>query len=79
MGDSEKNAKNAPEKKEKPVRKTSFLQGVKAEFKKIIWPDKEKLVKETTAVVIITVILSIIIAAIDAGFKMGADIIFKIG
>lgn len=77
MGDSEKKTQKTPETK--PARKKGFFQGLKAEFKRIIWPDREKLVKETTAVVVITIVLSIIIAAIDAGMKIGLDKIFQIG
>ena len=43
-------------------KKKSRLQGLKAEFRRIIWPDKETITKETTAVVVSTVILGIIIA-----------------
>ena len=39
-----------------PVVK-SWFKGLKAEFKKIIWPDKETLVKQTIAVIIITGVL----------------------
>jgi preprotein translocase subunit SecE len=35
----------------------AFCKGVKAEFKKIIWPTKETLGKQTAAVLIISVIL----------------------
>ena len=38
-------------KQEAPVRKTGFFKGVKAEFKKIIWPNKAAVAKETGAVV----------------------------
>ena len=37
------------EKKEK-AKKTSWFKGLKAEFKKIIWPDKKTLAKQTVAV-----------------------------
>ena len=33
------------------TQKKSWFKGVKAEFKKIIWPDKKTLAKETVAVV----------------------------
>ena len=34
--------------------KKSWWKGLKAEFKKIIWPDKDSLVKQSAAVVVIT-------------------------
>ena len=51
----------------KQVKKKSFWQGVKSEWKKIIWPTKSTLAKESVAVVIITVILGILIKLIDLG------------
>ena len=52
-------------------KKGSFFKGVKAEFKKIVWPDKTTLAKESAAVVVISVILGAIIALVDAAIKFG--------
>ena len=41
--------------------KKSWVKNLKAEFKKIIWPDKKTIVKETAAVVIVTIILGLVI------------------
>ena len=60
-------------------KKKSRLQGLKAEFRRIIWPDKETITKETTAVVVSTVILSIIIALLDLLIKTVLDKVFQIG
>ena len=54
---ADKSAKDKSAKK-----KSGFFRSLKAEFKKIVWPDKETTVKETTAVVVVTVILGAIIA-----------------
>ena len=64
-------------KQEAPVRKTSFFKGVKAEFKKIIWPNKETVAKETGAVVFFGVVLGVLIAIIDAVVKFGLGLIIK--
>ena len=61
------------------TKKKSRLQGLKAEFRRIIWPDKETITKETTAVVVSTVILGIIIALLDLLIKTGLDKVFQIG
>ena len=37
--------------------KKSWFKGLKSEFKKIIWPDKEALSKQAVAVISVTVIL----------------------
>ncbi len=44
-----------------------FLKGVKAEFKKIIWPDRDTLVKQLVAVLCVTVVAALLIAVIDFG------------
>ena len=60
MGDSKTKAK-----------KPSKIKGLKAEFKKIIWPDKKTLARQTTAVVAVSVVLGLIIAVIDALLNYG--------
>ena len=59
MGDTE-NTKKAPKK--------SFWKGLKAEYKRIIWPDKEK---QTGAVIAVSVALGLIIAALDTAIVFG--------
>ena len=55
--------------------KKSFFKGLKAEFNKIIWPDKDTLTKETVVVVVSTVILGIVIAVLDLIIKFGLNIV----
>ncbi len=54
-------------------KKPGFFKGVKAEFKKIIWPDKHAMLKQSVAVVCISVVMGAIIAIIDFIFKNGVD------
>jgi len=56
-------AKKAKKEKKK---KESWFKGLKAEFKKITWPDRKTLVKQTIAVLTCSVLLGAIIAIIDA-------------
>ena len=60
---------NATEK----APKKSWFKGLKAEFKKIIWPDKDSLVKQSAAVVVITIVLGTVIALLDTVIKYGVD------
>lgn len=55
--------------------KKSWFKGLKAEFKKIIWPDKDSLVKQSAAVVVITIVLGTVIALLDTVIKYGVDFI----
>ena len=59
-------------------KKGSFFKGVKSEFKKIVWPDKPTLARESAAVVVISVVLGAIIALVDAAIKFGLDKIFEL-
>ena len=51
----------------KPSKISSFWKGVKAEFRKIIWPDRDTLVKQLVAVLCVTVVAALLIAVIDFG------------
>lgn len=53
--------------------KTSWFSGLKAEFKKIVWPSKQSLVRQTTAVVAVSVVLGLIIALMDFLIQYGVD------
>lgn len=55
--------------------KTSWFKGVKAEFKKIIWPDQKSLTKQTIAVVSTSVALALIIKILDMIMTFGIDIL----
>ncbi|MBU5459572.1 preprotein translocase subunit SecE [Anaerostipes sp. MSJ-23] len=53
------------------ANKTSWFKEMKAEFNKIIWPTKERIVKETVVVVICAIIIGIIVAVLDMGIQYG--------
>ena len=55
------------------TQKKSWFKGLQAEFKKIIWPDKKTLARQTAAVVTVTVILGALIAIIDAILQFGLE------
>lgn len=64
MGDS-------AEKTSKP----GFFKGVKSEFKKITWPDKKTMLKQSVAVVSISVVLGLLIAVLDYVMRYGINIL----
>lgn len=57
--------------------KKSKIKALKSEFKKIVWPDKESITKQTIAVVTVSIALGLIIAAVDFVIKIGIDSILK--
>ncbi len=60
-------AKDKTKAKESKVIR--YFKGVKAEFRKIIWPDRDTMLKQLAAVLIVTVILGALIALLDFGFQ----------
>ena len=60
------------------VKKPGKFSQIKAEFKKIVWPDKKSAAKQTVAVVVISVILGIIISILDFIFKYGVDFLISL-
>lgn len=48
---------------------------MKAEFKKIVWPDQKSLTKQTIAVVSTSVALALIIKILDMLMTYGIDIL----
>mgnify|MGYP000330652099 FL=1 len=59
------------------TQKKSWFKGLKAEFKKIVWPDKNTLAKQTTAVVAVSVVLGALISVVDALLRYGIDFLVK--
>jgi len=58
--------------------KTSKFSRIKAEFKKIVWPDRASVAKQTVAVVIISIMLGLIIALLDVLFRYGVDFLVNL-
>ena len=70
------NTEKAVQKTQK-TQKKSWFEGMKAEFKKIIWPDKKTLGKQTAAVVTASVVRGAIIAVMDFIIQYGIDFLVK--
>ena len=64
MGQTE-NVEKAP--------KTSWVDGVKAEFKKIIWPEQKSVVRQTIAVIVTSIVVGLIIALLDWAIQHGVN------
>ncbi len=72
---------DAVEKKQKPAKekkqKKSWFKGLKAEFSKVVWPSRKSLAKETVAVVVVSVLLGVIIAAVDFVMRIGIEFLVR--
>ena len=62
---------------EEKTSKPKFFDGVKAEFKKVTWPDRELLLKQSSAVVGISIVLGGIIAVLDMILQYAVDFLVK--
>ena len=65
------------EKKEKMLLKKCWFDGLKAEFRKIIWPDQKSIGKQTAAVLSVSVVLGVLITIIDMIVQYGVDFLVK--
>ena len=54
-----------------------FYKGLKAEFRKIVWPTQETLTKQTISVVSVSVFLGLVIALFDLAFQLGLTRLFQ--
>jgi len=50
---------------EKAAKNTSFLKGVRSEWKKLIWPTRKELFSYTAIVAVISIVLAIIVYGLD--------------
>jgi len=75
---AKKEAKAINNKKEKNVKdKKSFFKSFKGELKKVSWPTPKQLVNNTTAVVVMVIVIALIVFVLDLAFdavnKYGID------
>ena len=61
---------------DKPQKK-SWFQGLQSEFEKIVWTDRDTLMKQSVVVIVITVILGAIISVMDAGILECINLLIK--
>ena len=58
-------------------QKKSWFQGLQSEFKKIVWTDRETLMKQTAVVIVISVLLGALISVMDAGILECINLLIK--
>lgn len=55
-----------PEVENKP--KKSFIQNMKAELKKVVWPSAKQVIKSTTVTIGFVLLIAVILAVLNLGF-----------
>ena len=58
-------------KKVNSVEKKGFFKSLKAEFNKIMWPDRQTTINKSIAVIAVSAILAIVIALFDYLIALG--------
>ena len=58
--------------------KTSWFSGLKSEFKKIVWPEKQSVIRQTIAVIAISVVTGLIIALLDWVIQLGINYLISL-
>lgn len=53
----------------------TFFKELKGEFKKIIWPSRSSLLKQTTTVIVLAAIVGVIISVIDVVLQSGIQLL----
>lgn len=66
------------EKSEKKARIPEFFKGVKAEFKKITWPDKTSLFKQSVAVISVSLVVGVLITVLDSLVQTVVNVILAL-
>ncbi|MCI5793204.1 MAG: preprotein translocase subunit SecE [Lachnospiraceae bacterium] len=62
-------AKNSGETLSLGGKIKGFVEGVKSEFSKIIFPNQEDLKKETIATIVVSVLIGLLIFVLDTALK----------
>lgn len=55
--------------------KKNYWKGLKAEFKKIVWPTKDTVTRQTAVVLAVSLLLGVLIGVLDMIFKFGINLI----
>ena len=60
------------------TKKTIWLDAIKAQFKRIIWPTKEEVARRSAVVLAVYVLLGVIIAVLDRVLLLLTDVIISL-
>lgn len=75
---NEKPVKDKKEKKNDSKKSGNFISEHKAEFRKIVWPSRKELLKETATVIVISLFVGAIIIAMDYAYGFGFSQLFSL-
>ena len=64
-------------KSEDKPQKKSWFQGIQSEFEKIVWTDRNELIKQTIVVVCVSIVLCVLISVMDSFILEGINLLMK--
>ncbi len=56
---------------------STYFKGVKAEMKKVIWPNKKELINYTGVVILISMVVGLVVWILDLGIHRVLSLIIK--
>ena len=59
------------------ARRTELLEELKSELKKVVWPSKSQVIKNTLIVIAAAIIIGIVIRVLDLAFGFGISKLIK--
>lgn len=76
---SKKNVKNEKAKTKKKGRVRLYFRDLKAELKKVVWPDRKQVINNTGVVLVVMGIMAIFLFGVDSGLGAAVGALLKIG
>jgi preprotein translocase subunit SecE len=70
------NAKDVPATSKDGFNPVAFVQESREELKKVVWPDRQRLIGESAAVVLMVALSAVTISLVDQLFRWLAETIF---
>lgn len=78
VSEPEKKKDDKKAKDKKGFSFSNWFAAHKAEYKKIVWPTKQEVAKETVIVLVLCFVLGAIIFGLDTGINYGYDALIKL-
>ena len=63
---------------QKKSKMSERFDGLKGEFNKIVWADSKSVMRQTTAVIAVSVVVALIIIVVDAVINSGVEFLINL-
>ena len=76
---SKKSVKNETNKTNKKGKIRLYFRDLKAELKKVVWPDRKQVINNTGVVLVVMGIMAVFLFGVDSGLGAAVGALLKIG